>query len=110
MTDPPFKAEIMVVDDDTANLQLLTLFLQEEGYKVQAIANGAGAFRAVCLQPPDLILLDINIPEVDGFEICTQLKAAPHTKDIPVIFISGLDDVSQKVRAFEIGGVDYILK
>jgi PAS domain S-box-containing protein len=104
------KAEIMVIDDDLGNLRLLTTFLREKGYKIRGVTNGISALRAAQLQPPDLILLDVALPKLDGFEICARLKADKQTSDIPVIFISGLDDVSKKVKAFEVGGVDYILK
>ncbi|MBI1879521.1 MAG: PAS domain S-box protein, partial [Chloroflexi bacterium] len=104
------SAEIMIIDDELANLRLLITLLRQEGYNVCGLTDGTNALQAARLQPPDLILLDLNLPELDGLEICTRLKADQQTHEIPVIFISGTDDVSKKVKAFEVGGVDYILK
>ena len=84
--------------------------LTEQGYKVRGAPNGTLALNAARLAPPDLILLDINMPDLNGYEVCKQLKANTQTCDIPVIFISALDEVLDKVKAFTIGGVDYITK
>ena len=108
-SEQPF-ADILVVDDTPANLQLLTGLLRERGYRVRAALNGALALGAVEQRPPELILLDIKMPEMDGFEVCAELKRWERSRDIPIIFISALDDPRDKVRAFESGGVDYITK
>ncbi len=102
--------EILIVDDTAANLQLLTSILREEGYKVRPATNGKMALESVSKRPPDLILLDIKMPEMNGYEVCTQLKRNNQTKHIPVLFISALNDVNDKVRAFNVGGLDYINK
>jgi phosphoserine phosphatase RsbU/P len=107
---PAAAADILVVDDTPANLRLLTQILVEHGYRVRAVTSGARALDSAQASPPSLILLDIRMPEMDGFEVCEQLKADERTRDIPVIFISALDAVEDKVRAFHMGGVDYIAK
>ncbi|MFP6583970.1 MAG: response regulator, partial [Candidatus Hydrogenedentota bacterium] len=101
---------IMIVDDTPANLRLLDGMLGDEGYSVRPFPSGRFALKAALHDPPDLILLDINMPEMNGFEVCRELKSDPKTKDIPVIYISALDDVKDKIEAFETGGVDYITK
>ena len=101
---------ILLVDDTPANLRLLSQILAERCYQVRAATRGERALQTAILAPPDLILLDIRMPGMDGFEVCQALKENPKTRDIPVIFISALDDVGDKVRAFEVGGVDYITK
>ncbi|MDY6940485.1 MAG: hybrid sensor histidine kinase/response regulator [Cyanobacteriota bacterium] len=103
-------ADILIVDDTPNNLRLLSQMLSENGYKVRKAPNGRWALQAVEIVAPDLILLDIRMPEMDGYEVCRRLKASSHAGDIPVIFISALDDASDKVHAFEVGGVDYITK
>lgn len=105
-----YKADILVVDDTVANLRLLVNLLVERGYKVRPASNGAMALSAAQTEPPDLILLDIIMPNMDGYEVCEQLKANERTGNIPVIFISAISEVFDKVKAFEIGGVDYITK
>lgn len=107
---PAPPADILVVDDTPANLQLLVGMLQERGYRVRPVTNGAHALRAVRSAPPDLILLDITMPEMDGYEVCRRLKADPATRDIPVLFISALTETGDKLRAFQAGGVDYVSK
>lgn len=104
------SADILVVDDTLANLQLLANILKEDGYKVRPAINGNLALRAVAQKKPDLILLDIKMPDMDGYQVCQALKENPATKDIPVIFISALSDASDKVHAFSMGGVDYLTK
>ena len=104
------NADIVIVDDTLANLQLLANILKEEGYKVRPAINGNLALRAVAQKKPDLILLDIKMPDMDGYQVCQALKADPSTHEIPVIFISALSDASDKVRAFSTGGVDYLTK
>ncbi|MBD2016901.1 response regulator [Microcoleus sp. FACHB-53] len=103
-------ADLLVVDDTPDNLRLLSTMLSEQGYKVRKVRSGPLALRVVSVALPDLILLDINMPQMNGYEVCEKLKADPKTSVIPVIFISALDDVWDKVRAFEVGGVDYITK
>ncbi len=107
------KEQILVIDDTTENLKLITNFLRESGYDVRAAKNGKFAFNFLEKFSPDLILLDVNIPEMDGFEICRRLKAWGKTQDIPVIFMTALDDSSNhnyKVKGLALGGVDYISK
>jgi diguanylate cyclase (GGDEF)-like protein len=101
---------ILIVDDTPNNLRLLSKTLIQEGYQVRCAVNGSMALLTIQAKLPDLILLDINMPDIDGFEICHQLKQSDKTKDIPIIFISALDEVFDKVRAFELGAVDYISK
>ncbi|MDY0019313.1 MAG: response regulator [Anaerolineae bacterium] len=103
-------ADILIVDDTPANLHLLTRILQQNGYKVQTVASGDLALKAVDIVLPDLILLDITMPGMDGYEVCARLKANAPTKEIPVIFISALDELLDKFKAFAVGGVDYITK
>lgn len=103
-------ADILIVDDMPNNLRLLSQMLSEQGYKVRKALNGNWALRAVQSMPPDLILLDIQMPDLDGYEVCRQIKANQKTRDIPVIFISALDEAMDKVLAFEVGGMDYITK
>src|ERR671933_2155012 len=105
-----YKANILVFDDTVANLRLLVNLLAERGYKVRPASNGSMALSAALTEPPDLILLDILMPNMDGYEVCEQLKADEHTREIPVIFISAVSEVLDKVKAFAIGGVDYITK
>ena len=108
MTDS--KGTILVVDDTPANLQLLESILQEQGYAVRAAISGQMALKAVGHHPPDLILLDINMPAMNGFEVCRALKADPRSAEIPVIFVSAAVDTADKLLAFEEGGVDYVTK
>jgi len=103
-------SSILVIDDNPDNLRLLVGILTEQGYKVRAARSGKLALSAAQGLPPDLILLDINMPELDGYEVCKQLKADQRTSDIPVIFLSAFNDVFDKVKAFAVGGVDYITK
>jgi len=104
------KADILIVDDVALNLDLLTQILTYAGFSVRAAHSGALALAAVEHKIPDLILLDVRMPEMDGFEVCRQLKALDGTRDVPVIFISGMQDSSDKVQGFNVGGVDYITK
>jgi len=108
--DTPPKANILVVDDTPANLRLLSGMLAEQGYKVRSVINGQMALTAAQAAPPDLILLDINMPEMNGYEVCERLKADERTGDIPIIFISALDAIEDKVKAFNVGGLDYVTK
>ncbi len=101
---------ILIVDDTPQNLRLLTEMLREHRYRIRPIPNGPMALRAAEMEPPDLILLDISMPEMDGYEVCRRLKASQKLKDIPVIFLSALNDPQDKVYAFAAGGQDYITK
>ena len=104
------KPDILIVDDVVDNLRILSQTLKEQDYKVRSANNGATALEVAERVIPDLILLDIRMPGVDGYSVCHQLKLNPNTKHIPIIFLSALDDVADKIRAFEVGGVDYIIK
>jgi diguanylate cyclase (GGDEF)-like protein len=105
-----YKANILIVDDTSSNLRLLSKLLQDEGYAVRCALDGATALTIAEAEWPDLILLDIIMPEMDGYAICQQLKASAKTNHIPVIFLSNLEDIFDKQKAFDIGGVDYIPK
>jgi signal transduction histidine kinase len=104
------QANILVVDDTPTNLQLLVSILAEQGYEAQLASNGRTALSLAQAEPPDLILLDIMMPGMDGYEVCEKLKADERTRDVPVIFLSALNEVFDKVKAFSIGGIDYIIK
>jgi signal transduction histidine kinase len=104
------KANILIVDDTPANLNVLSSILSQGGHKVRPAINGEIALMAAFNDPPDLILLDIRMPKMDGYEVCRQLKANPKTAHIPVIFISSLSEIDDKLKAFEAGGVDYVIK
>ena len=106
----PTDASILIVDDTPANLRLLSQVLEDRGYHVRIANHGRRALEAVNASPPDLILLDILMPEMTGYQVCEQLKAQPQTRDIPIIFISALDATADKINAFTVGGVDYITK
>ena len=99
-----------MVDDTPASLRLLTEILQEGGHKTHTACNGMLALEAARAIPPDLILLDINMPEMNGYQVSEWLKADSELNDIPIIFLSGLQETSDKVKAFQAGGVDYITK
>ncbi|MEO0538487.1 MAG: response regulator [Cyanobacteria bacterium P01_A01_bin.123] len=101
---------ILVVDDQPHNLELLTHMLKNEEYQVWSAQSGAEALKKVGVLLPDLILLDVNMPGMNGYEVCRQLKADPRTQLIPVIFVSALDESWDKVQAFSVGGTDYITK
>ncbi|MDZ7760165.1 MAG: response regulator [Desulfovermiculus sp.] len=101
---------IMVVDDTPANLKLLDEMLQSRGYRVMLFPRGAMALKAAAKNPPDLILLDILMPEMDGLEVCRRLKSDESLKDIPVLFISALAGTDDKIKAFSAGGLDYVTK
>ncbi|WP_088889250.1 response regulator [Leptolyngbya ohadii] len=104
------RANILLVDDTPNNIRLLSAMLIDQGYEVRRVINGQMALKTAQAHPPDLILLDIKMPDMNGYEVCQHLKAAIDTQDIPVIFISALDEVLDKVKAFAVGGVDYITK
>jgi two-component system sensor histidine kinase/response regulator len=104
------KSNLLLVDDTIDNLRLLAAMLSDKGYQVRKAINGKIAINTIQQMQPDLILLDINMPDLNGYEVCQMLKADPLTKEIPIIFISALDDVLDKIRAFQVGGSDYIIK
>ena len=106
-SNPP---TILIVDDELFNLDLLEQELDSLGYRIQTAGDGEAALRSVQADKPDLILLDIVMPKIDGFEVCRRLKADGGTRDIPVIFMTALSDVQDKVKAFAAGGVDYVTK
>lgn len=110
--DDPITAtgSILVVDDNPNNLRVLSGILNDAGYRVRATRSGELALRSAANSPPDLILLDVRMPEMDGYEVCRQMRAKPETQDVPVIFISALQETEDKVNAFKAGGVDYIVK
>ena len=103
-------ANILVVDDTPANLQVLAGMLKDRGYKVRPVPSGKLALQAAKYNPPELVLLDINMPDMNGYEVCKQFKADDKLKGIPIIFISALTEELDKVKAFALGGVDYITK
>lgn len=109
-SDSKGKGRILIVDDTKTNLRYLSLVLSAHGYDTQIAMEGSTALQLARTALPDLILLDVNLPILSGFEVCTALKADPLTQGVPVIFISALDEVLDKVQAFEVGGVDYITK
>ncbi|MEB3831834.1 PleD family two-component system response regulator [Phormidium sp. CCY1219] len=108
--DEPLKGNILIVDDTPDNLRLLSSMLQNRGYRVRKALNGKIALMACQTLPPDVILLDINMPDMNGYQVCQALKSMDKTCEIPIIFISVLDNVQDKVKAFEVGGADYITK
>jgi two-component system sensor histidine kinase/response regulator len=101
---------ILVVDDQPANIQVVGSVLGKLGHEIVPATDGAGALKRMALRPPDLILLDLLMPDMDGYEVCRRLKESPDWKNIPVIFFSAADDKDFVVRALEAGGVDYITK
>ena len=104
------NASVLIVDDTIYNIQLLSLMLNKQGYRVEKATSGTEALESANQLLPDIILLDIRMPDIDGYEVCKRLKANPVTKDIPVIFISSIEESTDKVEAFSVGGVDYISK
>ncbi len=104
------QKKILIIDDSPDNLHILSQTLTKQGYRVACAKNVSTAIRALHNCLPDLILLDIRMPDINGYDLCKQLKADPRTREIPVIFLSVLDEVFDKVRAFKVGGVDYISK
>ena len=105
-----YQADILVVDDTPDNLRLLIRILQKQGYKVRPVTNGFSALEAIQSSPPDLILLDIMMPDLDGYELCQKLKAEQQFSQIPIIFLSAIEEGINKAKAFEVGGSDYITK
>jgi adenylate cyclase len=107
---PRISGSILIVEDNLHNLTLLERILLRSGYKVRLATSGQLAIESVELTQPDLILLDIMMPGMDGYEVCSRLKASDRTRGIPIIFLSALVEVADKVKAFNVGGVDYITK
>ncbi|MGB3559701.1 MAG: ATP-binding protein [Geitlerinemataceae cyanobacterium] len=106
----PIKASVLVVDDKPENLRLLSAILTDRGYEVRQALSGHMAITAIHTRPPDLVLLDIKMPDINGYQVCKQLKTDERTRRIPVIFLSALDRSPDKVKGFSAGGVDYITK
>ncbi len=104
------RAEILVVDDSEESLDVLVSIIDEEGFEPRPVTSGKHAIHAARLSPPELILLDVGLPDIDGYKVCSELKADKRTCEIPILFISGLHNTEDKVRALAAGGVDYITK
>jgi PleD family two-component response regulator len=102
--------EILIVDDNPENLRVLSTMLKKEGYKIRVAKNGKQALDSIAALEPDIILLDVHMPEMGGFEVCKMLKANKKTEHIPIIFLSALNDTFNKLQAFSAGAVDYITK
>lgn len=107
---PGFQADILIIDDEPDNLRLLSIILKSQGYKVRQAVNAAIALKTIDLQQPDLILLDILMPDIDGYQLCQQFKQNETTKEIPVIFLSALARGLDRKKGFQAGGVDYLTK
>jgi two-component system, sensor histidine kinase and response regulator len=107
---PGSKGNVLIVDDTPDNLRLLSAMLTDQAYDVRSVKSGSAALMVVQAEPPDLILLDINMAGMNGYEVCQRLKSQPKAASIPIIFISALNEVFDKVKAFTVGGVDYISK
>jgi putative two-component system response regulator len=107
---PATKGEILVVDDQGPVLDLVGNLLAKHGYQAHSASSGAQALEIVRAHLPDLVLLDVSMPEMDGYELCRRLKADPHARDLPVIFISAHGEAADKLKAFAAGGVDYVTK
>jgi len=103
------KYSILIVDDEDTNIMVLTYILESK-YEVIAAKNGKGAINAAHMYVPDLILLDIIMPDMDGYEVIKELKSSETTKDIPIIFVTGMRDIDSQEKGFELGASDYILK
>jgi signal transduction histidine kinase len=110
MSSPATAKDILAIDDTPANLSVLSDMLREYGYRVRVANSGRRGLEAAQQAKPDLVMLDISMPEMDGFEVCRALKADPDLADVPVIFISALEEVIDKARAFAVGGADYVQK
>ncbi|MBD2691893.1 response regulator [Anabaena catenula] len=107
---PNTQTNILIVDDFLENIRLLSSILEQNGYQTRKAISGSMALTAVEASPPSLILLDIRMPEMNGYEVCEYLKSNPKTAHIPIIFLSASEDVIDKGKAFEVGGADYITK
>ena len=104
------EGRILVVDDEILNRVLLSTSLQESGYTVETAEDGRQALEILCARPFDIVLLDLVMPGMDGFQVCEQIKTSESTRDLPVIFVSALEEIGDKVRAFSAGGADYVTK
>ncbi len=104
------SVNILVVDDNQENLKVVSNYLKEKGYKIALALNGVSALKILEDNKIDLILLDIMMPDMDGFEVCKKLKEIPKNKEIPVIFLTAKNDTEDIVKGFQVGGVDYITK
>ena len=104
------NSSILIVDDVNKNLQLMATILLDKGYDIRIASNGKQALHSLDQELVDLILLDVMMPEMDGFEVCQKIKANPETANIPILFLTAKTEVTDKVRGFEIGGADYITK
>jgi signal transduction histidine kinase len=104
------RGDVLIVDDQPANLEVLSKLLSDSGYRVRAVTSGARALEAAALLPPDCLLLDIAMPEMDGFETCLRLRETPGLEAVPVIFVTAFDDHERKLKAFVAGGRDYVTK
>jgi len=104
------RGSLLIVDDTAETLTLLARFLETRGYRVSTVDSGTQAIQAALAAAPDLILLDISMPEMDGFETFARMKDEEHTREIPVIFFSARGSREEKAKAFKVGGVDYVLK
>src|SRR6478735_12641317 len=110
MQPPIPKSLILVVDDITKNLQVVGTVLRNQGYKVMPAASGAEALKCARAQLPDLILLDLMMPEMDGLEVCRRLKGDSATSQVPVVFLTASNEMEHLVKGFEVGAVDYVTK
>src|SRR5471030_2136115 len=106
----PAPPTILIADDNPTNLKVLFEYLSAQGYRILIAENGAGAIEQAQYGLPDLILLDVMMPGIDGFETCEKLKALPQTRDIPVIFMTAISETPYVLKAFSVGAVDYITK
>lgn len=104
------KRDLLIVDDNPENLKVLGTMLRAEGYNVRAAKNGKQALTSIESSPPDLMLLDVHMPEMDGFELCRIIRANPNFNHLPIIFVSALDDSFNKLKGFEAGANDYMTK
>jgi two-component system sensor histidine kinase/response regulator len=104
------KSELLIVDDNPENLRVLNSMLQQEGYSVRAAKNAKQALASIGISEPDLVLLDVHMPEMDGFELCKHIKNNSKYQNLPIIFLSALDDTFNKKLGFEAGAVDYMTK
>jgi PleD family two-component response regulator len=110
LTPQADQYEILIVDDNSDNLRFLKLTLEKRGYLVRAASDGPLALQSVSAKLPDLILLDVKMPEMDGYEVCRRLKSDDRSREVPVIYISALNETIDKVKGFKSGGIDYITK
>jgi len=101
---------ILIADDNPDNLRVLSSMLEEQGYGIRMSCNGEQALKSIQIKPPDLIMLDIHMPVLDGYDTCRKLKSDDRYKDIPVIFVSAMNEGFNKMLAYEVGGIDYIVK